>query len=408
MYLSNMFSQFFYVILFFVVFLRTTTITASPVSDESEDSLKTSLFCDENEKKVCVPYYMCNPTSNTIIPSSAYYNYDMAEPVNHFINLKNEGNKCPNILDKCCKQEELPPNTEAAPISSTFLNSHKVNSSQLSYCGIRNPHGLGFTITGDDGGEAQYGEFPWVLAILKTDYNPAVDESSSICGGSLISPQVVLTAAHCVENYLGKLDKIKVRAGEWDTSTDAELYPKQERGVSKIITHINYNTDTLENDLALIFLDKPYTRAANVGTICLPLYKQVANSMNCFTGGWGKTDFDNNASYANILKKIELPIVPHDVCQAVLRKNGLGPNYILPDTLICAGEYGKDACKGDGGSPLICPDPNNPKRYVQVGIVVGGIECFKAPGLYADVAGARHWIDAIMAQEGYNTIPYSK
>jgi len=46
--------------------------------------------------------------------------------------------------------------------------------------------------------EAEYGEFPWMVAILKTNYDPQKDQNLAICGGSLIAPNVVLTGAHCV------------------------------------------------------------------------------------------------------------------------------------------------------------------------------------------------------------------
>jgi len=67
-------------------------------------------------------------------------------------------------------------------------------------CGHRNANGVGFRITGDNDNEAQFGEFPWMVAILreeKVDDNP---EKLNVyqCGGSLIHPQVVLTAAHCL------------------------------------------------------------------------------------------------------------------------------------------------------------------------------------------------------------------
>lgn len=77
---------------------------------------------------------------------------------------------------------------------------------------------------------------------------------------------------------------------------------------------------------------------------------------------------------------------------------------------MCAGgEPGKDTCRGDGGSPLVCPSPQNPKRYYQAGIVSWGIGCGETgiPGVYADVAKFRNWIDLQMNTAGFDASYYT-
>lgn len=61
-------------------------------------------------------------------------------------------------------------------------------------CGHWNYKGVGVRIIGDVNNEAQFGEFPWMVAILKMDSV----QNHTLCGASLIHPQVVLTAFHCV------------------------------------------------------------------------------------------------------------------------------------------------------------------------------------------------------------------
>lgn len=69
-----------------------------------------------------------------------------------------------------------------------------------NHCGIKNDNGIDFKITGNTDNEAEYGEFPWMIEILRNGVNDVSTESQQValCGGSLIAPNVVLTGAHCV------------------------------------------------------------------------------------------------------------------------------------------------------------------------------------------------------------------
>lgn len=82
-----------------------------------------------------------------------------------------------------------------------------------------------------------------------------------------------------------------VRAGEWDTQTERERYPYQERDVREIILHEGFTSNNLFNDVALLVLDSPFDRAPHIGTICLPPKGLTFNSRQCFASGWGKNIF---------------------------------------------------------------------------------------------------------------------
>ncbi|XP_063911678.1 phenoloxidase-activating factor 2-like isoform X2 [Zophobas morio] len=378
--------------------------------------------CGEGEGKGllhCVPYHRCDPETNTTIPEE-----QEAPEIDYstLIDIRlGEDSPCTEILHVCCPignhgTSPMPP-TPTGPTPPTPSPTptpappeptpdHKPPPSRLSQCGIRNINGVGFKITGNTHNEAEYGEFPWMVAILKTNYNPSVDPVLAECGGSLIAPRVVLTGAHCVGKF--NPEDLKVRAGEWETQSQNERYPYQERNVKEIIIHEKFDDKHLFNDVALLVLEKPFSKARHIGTVCLPEQDEEVVSKECYATGWGKDLFGREGQFQVILKKIDLPIVPRKECEAALRDTRLGHNFELDASFVCAGGVpGKDTCTGDGGSPLVCPDPKNPGRYVQVGIVAWGIGCgTEVPGVYADVAKFRNWVDQTMQRLNLSNKPY--
>lgn len=187
-----------------------------------------------------------------------------------------------------------------------------------------------------------------------------------------------------------------VRAGEWDTQTKDEVIPHEDRYVKDIVYHEHFNKGSLYNDVALLFLENPFTLQSSIQPICLPNSGEEFDFERCYATGWGKNKFGKEGEYQVILKKIDLPVVGRQTCQANLRETRLGKYFVLHDSFICAGgEKDKDTCKGDGGSPLVCPIKGQPDRYKSAGIVAWGIGCGEEniPGVYASVSFLRPWID---------------
>lgn len=128
----------------------------------------------------------------------------------------------------------------------------------------------------------------------------------------------------------------------------------------------------------------PVDLIENVNTACLPPQDFLFDGSRCFASGWGKDLWGKEGKYQVILKKIDLPIIPRQPCTEKLRLTRLGHHFNLHQSFICAGgERGKDTCKGDGGSPLVCPIPAKHEQYYQAGIVGWGIGCADVnPGEY--------------------------
>lgn len=257
--------------------------------------------CEEHKK--CVPYYHCHN--------------DGAETINIRSNLDREDTPC-DSLRECCDVKNI---REEVP-------EFEVNES----CGFRNVDGLGFYAYNRDG-EAQFGEFPWQMAILRD----ALGTRRLYLGsGSLIHPALVLTTAHNLNN--SPLNELKVRGGEWNTQSDDEILIHEERDVQRISYHEKFIRRNLQNDVALLFLAVPFQIKPHINTICLPSPDVSSIGKNCIASGWGKNKFGLKGIYQVFLKKVELPVISNELCQNKLRKTRLGEDFELHDGFMCAGE----------------------------------------------------------------------
>nr|XP_034838332.1 phenoloxidase-activating factor 2-like isoform X1 [Maniola hyperantus]XP_034838333.1 phenoloxidase-activating factor 2-like isoform X1 [Maniola hyperantus] len=364
-----------------------------PINTNTQTGIKAPCKTDDGADGTCVNYYLCNTDNNVITDGVG------------LIDIRVGDGKCPSYLDVCC----IAPDTRD-PIDPITPPPEKLP--QRTGCGWRNPNGVGMVTTGDNDHEAKFGEFPWMVAILKiepvNDNDPEGQKLNVyVGGGCLIHFKAVLTAAH----YVADKKAVRVRAGEWDTQTTKELYPYQDRDVSAIEIHKDFNKGNLFYDIAVLFLTKPMDMAPNVGIACLPPPRErVPGGTQCLASGWGKDKFGKEGHYQVILKKIQVPVVERKQCQIALRKTRLGHFFELHSSFMCAGGVaGKDTCKGDGGSPLVCPIEGEKDRYMQSGIVAWGIGCGEdgTPGVYVDVSNLRNWIDDKIAGKGLDTTLYS-
>jgi hypothetical protein len=151
------------------------------------------------------------------------------------------------------------------------------------------------------GGPAIVSSWGWAVSLQ-------ISLGDAFCGGAILSPSFVLTAAHCVTNSSVVLSKVKVVVGI-DKLDESSSSKAQVRSVTKIHSHIGYNADTNVNDIAVLELDKPLILSNNNGTsrICLPNVVP-ANAADDYPSsglplvaiGWGLLKFDASSTPSNL------------------------------------------------------------------------------------------------------------
>ena len=239
------------------------------------------------------------------------------------------------------------------------------------------------------GAVAAPGQFPWMAALVDSQAERAVD--GGFCGGTVIAPRVVLTAAHCVYG---------VRVGELDVVLGRTRLSQEDTGerisVTDIVIHPGYESQTAFRDAALLQLATP--TSVQPAAIAHPADDALTDPGNrVLTSGWGATA--EGGSMSDELRFVRLTARSEPYCDRVYED-------IDGKSQLCIGSKraGEDSCQGDSGGPVVAGEG---AALRLVGLVSFGYGCGRKdiPGVYTRVSFYSSWIDEQTAVLNGDVIP---
>lgn len=263
---------------------------------------------------------------------------------------------------------------------------------------------------------APEGKFPYQVRLYASP-----EDEKGFCGGSIIDPQWILTAGHCVvadnsttEN-LQPAETVFVGYGSTDRTKTTKIEAEE------IVVHPRYLEKALAGggDVALIKLKEPIPDAKKIEIADDDTEKKlVTRGVKVTVTGWGaiwdpedkevvellskidpQADISEKLNFPRKLYEADIHVMDREECRSVY-----GPQQLnIADSEICAMKprSASNSCYGDSGGPLVVL-AEEPKRFVQIGVVSWGDRCGRAgnPNVFARVASFTDWIEATMESHG--------
>lgn len=269
------------------------------------------------------------------------------------------------------------PGTQTVPVhqatsSRSVCRSGSVVSLSCSDCG---QVGSQDRIVG--GTDAVIEHWPWQVSLQQGGQHT--------CGGALVAPRWVVTAAHCFAGSKKELSRWRVVSGNTYLGSLGGSY------VDRVILNGEYNEARNDYDIALMRLYSPITVGETRKPACLPPKAfGLSNGAMMSVTGWGY--LKENGKVSTTLQQASLPLIDRVRCSSPSIYGGA-----ITERMLCAGylEGGVDACQGDSGGPLVYLTSS---KWYLTGVVSWGVGCARKgmPGVYSNVEEMMNWINTVI------------
>lgn len=228
-----------------------------------------------------------------------------------------------------------------------------------------------------NGGFAPVGRFPYAVSIRRQG-------RQHFCGGSLIAPNLILSAAHCSITYG------EVYINRYNLS-DSSSQDQESFAILEEFVHPQYNYIDYPYDYMIIRING----TSSITPIKLNRAPQIPiDNITLTVIGWGRNDTEGDYKPSEVLKEAELLSVSQSSCDSYWRRYG----YDITDDMMCARAKTGINCRGDSGSPLLLLKEDGSDADVQVGLVSwGAADCDlpMAPAVYSRISDQIDWIDSV-------------
>ena len=268
----------------------------------------------------------------------------------------------------------LKKNSSSSSSSSTSLSIPSVSctytgSSTQCGCSATQPSFLSTRIV--NGYAAVPNSWPWIVALY-------INNNTTFCGGSLITYQHVLTAAHCLTGITA--NTIIAYAGVSTLSTRGSA---QARIGSAVNVHPSYSASALTNDIAILTLQSPFNLTTTVSICCLSYdTSQPSTGSSGVIAGWGVTSSSSSTISDSLLQGVIQVQSDSSTCSTSSTSS----------IRFCAGYNGTDSCYGDSGGPFMSSISN---AWTCTGLVSGGVGCGQN-GYYTRVTAYQSFITGVI------------